>query len=291
MNEKVTNLGRMNAQGVFTCSVNATTIGVDGTKYPHLKQIITDHQPVLGRMIANETEAGTPNIVTSLHVPIFDDSGAFVGTLGGAIDFTVVAQKYLAGVTFAKQGYVVLQDDNGDILYHPSAALMGKNLWSDEVQNITNKSQEINDMNKAVASGKSGTQRYVFQGKEKVAAYAPANVFPGRVWGITVTVPIEDVSTALAGANVDGRFATLTITMAILIILLTIGSTLYLIKTVFNPIISITDSIDKISKGDITQTLDIPESEDEIGKLAGAFNRVLASLKLAIRDKDKNPKS
>jgi len=291
MNEKVGNLGRMNVHGVFTCSITESTIGVDGKQYPHLQQIIDERRPVLGRMIVSTADDGTPNIVTSLHVPMFDASGKFVGTLGGAIYFSDIARKYLEGVIFAKQGYLVLQDDNGDILYHPNADFMGKNIWGDEMQKATGYSEEINTMTRAVSSGKSGVQRYIFEGKEKVAAYAPAHIFPDRIWAITVTVPIEDVDTALTDTNVNKSFSILSIIMITLIILLTFTSTLYLIKTVFNPIISITNSIDKISKGDLKQTLDVPEGNDEIGKLAIAFNRVLASLKLAIRDKDNNPKS
>jgi len=286
MNEKVGNLGRMNAEGVFTCSITESTIGLDGTQHSHLKKIIDEHVPVLGRVIVSKADDGTQNIVTSLHVPIFDNLGEFIGTLGGAIYFSDIADKYLKDITFAKQGYLILEDDNGDILYHPKAEFMGKNIWGDDMQKVTGYSEEFNGMTKAVASGKFGIGRYVFDGKEKVAAYAPAHIFPDRVWPVIVTVPIEDVNAVLAGVNVGGEFAKLTGTMSIIIILITLLVILYITKTVFNPIVSITDSIDKISKGDMTQTLAVSEGSDEIGRLAAAFNRVLASLKLAIRKKD-----
>jgi len=280
MEDRVRNLGRMDKDGIFNCSVTESTIGVDGTQYEHLAEIINTHQPVLGRVILPAQEGG--DLVTSLHVPIFDENGNFIGTLGGAIYFNDLKEKYLKDISFAQQGYVVLQDDNGDILFHPKVDFVGKNIWGEEMQKAINESEEINAMTRAVASGKSGTQRYVFEGKEKIAAYAPANIFNDRIWPVVVTVPIEDVNSALSGVGINELFVSLIFTMIAIITIIAAFVIIYMIKTVFNPINDLTEIIEKISRGDMKVELEPGNGKDEISRLKQAFHRVLASLKIAM---------
>ncbi len=69
---KLTNIGRMNTQGIFDCSHNRAAIGVNGPSVaPHLKTIIEDpeHRPVLGRLIA--PAAGAANTAFDGVVFIF----------------------------------------------------------------------------------------------------------------------------------------------------------------------------------------------------------------------------
>lgn len=68
---KLTNIGRMNAKGIFDCSHNRAAIGTDGPKVAaHLKQIIEDpeHRPVLGRLIPPAAGTVSASPVTSFHV-------------------------------------------------------------------------------------------------------------------------------------------------------------------------------------------------------------------------------
>src|SRR3989338_8121331 len=118
---KLTNIGRMNAKGIFDCSHNRAAIGVNGPEAaPHLKQIIEDpeHQPVLGRIIAPAAGAVQTGPTTSFHVPIFDKSGKFLGTLGGAINFNDLRDKYLKDVTILQQGYAGFKENKSAIFYY-----------------------------------------------------------------------------------------------------------------------------------------------------------------------------
>lgn len=284
MSDKVGNLGRMDARGIFSCSVTDGAIGIDGTRYPHLKKIIDEHVAVLGRNLISQTN---PRPVTSLHVPIFDNNEKFVGTLGGAIYFDDIANKYLKDVVFAKQGYVTLVDDNGDILYHPQKDFIGKNLWSEEMQKITGGNKDLNDMIKEAVAGKSAVKRYLFGGKEKLAANVPANIFPGRRWVVSVSMPIEDVHEALFGVGVDKLFQMLSLMMGGIVILVFSGLLVYMVKTVFNPINAMAKSMNKISRGDLSGKVNLEESKDEIGSLVKSFNRLVASVKILMEDESR----
>ena len=282
--KKLVNIGRMNAQGIFDCSHNRTAIGVNGPeRASHLKQIMEDpeHQPVLGRIIAPAAGAVQTGPTTSFHVPIFDKSGKFLGTLGGAINFNDLRDKYLKDVVILQQGYAVINDDNGDILYHPRTDFMGKNVWSEEMQTITGRSPDLNQMWKDVAVGKKGAVRYVFEGKEKIAAYAPAAVFPGRVWGVIITVPLEDLQEVLLTQNIDRTFLQFNLTMLGIIILVFIILQFFEVRLLFKPLSIMNASLKKLSEGDLSGA-DFPSADgakDEFGQLAQNLKSALSNLR------------
>mgnify|MGYP001561737776 CR=1 FL=1 len=281
---KLTNIGRMNAQGIFDCSHNRAAIGVNGPNVaPHLKTIIEDpeHRPVLGRIIPPAAGAVSTGPVTSFHVPIFDKSGTFLGTLGGAINFNDLRDKYLADVSVLEQGYAVINDDNGDILYHPRAEFLGKNVWSEEMQNITGGSPDLNEMWKSVAAGKKGSVRYAFEGKEKIAAYAPAAVFPGRTWGVVITVPLSDLQKVLLTQNIDRTFLQFNLTMVGIIILVFILLQFFEVRWLFKPLEIMNAALKKLSQGDMTaiDSASVGGGNDEFGQLAQNLKSALSNLR------------
>ena len=286
---KLTNIGRMNAQGIFDCSHNRTAIGVNGPeRAPHLKQIMEDpeHRPVLGRIIPPAAGAAQTGPVTSFHVPIFSKDNKFLGTLGGAINFNDLRDKYLKDVAILQHGYATINDDNGDTLYHPRAEFMGKNVWSEEMQNITGRNPDLNSMWKNMADGKKGTARYTFEGKEKIAAYAPAAVFPGRVWGVLITVPLEDLQKVLLTQNIDRTFLQFNLTMAGIIIVVFIMLQFFEVRWLFKPLEMMNASLKKLSQGDLTSA-DFPSGsggKDEFSQLAQNLKSALSTL----RDKTVN---
>lgn len=281
--KKLTNIGRMNAKGIFDCSHNRTAIGINGPeRASHLKTIIEDpkHRAVLGRIIPPAAGAAVTVPTTSFHVPIFDKSGKFLGTLGGAINFGDLKDKYLKNVSILQQGYATINDDNGDTLYHPRAEFMGKNVWSEEMQSITGHNQVLNEAWKNMASGKSGIARYVFEGKEKIAAYAPAMVFPGRVWGVMITVPLADLQKVLLTQNIDQTFFQFNLTMLGIIILVFILLQFFEVRWLFKPLGMMNTSLKKLVQGDLTAA-DFPSGggKDEFSQLAQNLKSALSNLR------------
>lgn len=282
--KKLTNIGRMNAQGIFDCSHNRTSIGINGPqRAPHLKTIMEDpeHRPVLGRIIPPVAGAEKTAPSTSFHVPIFNKDGKFLGTLGGAINFSDLKDKYFKNVSILEQGYAVVQDDNNDILYHPRADFMGENAWSEKMQNATSRNKDLNEMYKSMAAGNKGVTRYVFEGKEKVAAYAPATVFPGRTWSVLVTVPLEDLQKVLLTQNIDRTFLQFNLTMIGIIIMVFILLQFFEVRWLFRPLGIMNAALKKLAQGDLTAA-DISTgggSKDEFGQLAENLKLALSSLR------------
>ncbi len=282
--KKLINIGRMNAKGIFDCSHNRAAIGVNGPSVaPHLKTIIDDpeHRPVLGRLIAPAAGAANTGPVTSFHVPIFDKNGTFLGTLGGAINFNDLRDKYLKDVVVLQQGYAVIIDDNGDILYHPRADFMGKNFWSEEMQNITGRNTSLNGMVKNALVGKKSTSRYAFEGKEKIAASGPSAVFPGRVWGVIITVPLEDLQKILLTTNIDRTFLQFNLAMVGIIVLVFFLLQFFEVRWLFKPLGVMNAALKKLSQGDLAAVdfLSGGSAKDEFGQLAQNLKSALSNLR------------
>lgn len=193
------NLGRMNKDGLFYCGVRDSIIGVDGTRYDYLRKIIADpiHEPVLSRAVLFEY-ADRTEYLAALHVPVFDEGGEFLGTLGGAIYFDEIEEKYLGGVEVFEKGYVAVQDDNGDILYHPTTDLVGRNVHDEYMRKVLSESQELQELVEDAQTGKTGVTKYVYLGELKIATYRPAHVFEDRYWPVFVTATIAETEGVVA---------------------------------------------------------------------------------------------
>jgi len=203
MDLKIGNLVRYDENGIITCAQVKSTIGADVKVFEDTKRIIEnpyESKNISISTISYSTYAERYRI--AIRILLFDDEG-FEGVLSGAIYADEIENKHLKNVTIAKQGYVILMDDNGDTIYHPRQEFLGMNFWSPEFQAIIKNDINLNAIAKNLAEGKSGIRRYFFEGKEKIAAYAPANILEGRSWGVVVTVPIEDIE-GMLGTSKSG---------------------------------------------------------------------------------------
>ncbi len=211
------NLGRIGANGLFTCSVNRALVGVPGSKLgSYVTDIFQDpaHAPVLSHVIL--PPGGT--YAEAMHVPVFGGTHQFEGTVGGAVYLRDLQAKFLKNVTFGQGGFAFLLDDNGDILYHPEADLIGGNIsGSVAAKHFSN----IVGFRAAVAeakAGHSGTLRYALDGTDKVATYRPATILPGRRWVVFVSVPVAGAARALQSWGVNQAFWSLTLVLMLAII-------------------------------------------------------------------------
>lgn len=285
----VSHLARTNSEGLVIGATRRELIGQNLTTIaPELKKIFTDkeYNPVLTRM-RSFLVPGIEIDLIALHLPIINENGIFIGTLGAAIYLENI-QSHLKDIEFVKRGYVVLSDDNGDVLFHPRKDLIGKNSWGEEIQGMFREGkEELNSLLKAMFSGEKGIKFYHFEGDEKVCAYTSANLLGERRFGVTVTVPVNDI---YEETGINSLFTQLVAIMAVVVALVFLLFYLFTIKTIVKPIEGITGVIQDISRGKLDVKIESKalSSTDEIGDLARAFDRTLVSLKLAMREKDKD---
>ncbi len=240
INSPLGNVGRVTSDGVFHCSINSKLVGtVAANLGPYMLDIFNDseHKPVMSRAIL---APGAPSYLVAYHVPIFGADKEFLGTLGGALYLNDLQEKYLKKLVFAKRGFVALFDDNGTILSHRTSQFIGKNISDPMFKEWTGNTQPFQEMLKNSAAGKSGTLRYQHKNEgEKVAAYKPISVLPGRTWTVLVTVPIADVRAEIISVKVDLLLNQLWILSTITAILTLLAFIYLTVRFVFKPMAQI----------------------------------------------------
>lgn len=236
-NSKLGNVGRVDKDGVFRCSINTALIGTAASKLgPYITDIFSDpeHTPVMSRVIK---APGATSLLTALHVPVWNQAGVFDGTLGGAIYLTNLQEKYLKDVIFAKRGFVVLVDDDGTILYHKRDELIGAKLDSPAFAEIIGDVNSFQAMIDSVKEGKSGIREYHSNTEEtKVAGFAPVEVIPGRTWLVMVTVPVSDIETDLQAIGVHSLLQWIWILLTLVVIISEAIFILLSYRLVFKPL-------------------------------------------------------
>jgi signal transduction histidine kinase len=205
MERKVGNLGRVNTNRIFACSLNKALIGLPAEQLgQYITDIFTDpdHKTVMSRVIL---PPGSSSFIIALHIPVLNQAGQFDGTLGGAIYMDQLESKYFRDIRLSPNGHIVLLDDNGDILYHPYRDLIGKNYNSDEFKKYASPTayQDIIEMGKSV---QPHTARYIFDGEEKVGAAAPVEILPNRTLIVLVTTPVKDIKAKLIQLHISSLF-------------------------------------------------------------------------------------
>ena len=151
--------------------------------------------------------------VLSYNVPIYHD-GQFIGVVGIEIDYSTMAE-VVNNITLYDNGYAFLDDDKGNIVYHPrmdvttmetQLKVPGELLRDDEVI------------------------RYSFEGVEKQAVWLPLN----NGMRLNVTVPVREINAAWYKWNTEIgiAFAVLLALFVILIMALIRRTTSHLLKPI-----------------------------------------------------------
>src|SRR3989344_4447700 len=286
LESKVNNLIRINADGVIYCAVNKDALGINTLTDPDFKTIILedpDHKPIMHRIKFSPV---SNKFVVGVHVPIFDKNNKFLGTVGGVIYFQDLEKKYLDGIRLNKDQYIVLIDDNGDILHYPQKELMGKNFNSKEVQKLIG-TNTVNQAYKQLLTdssyGKNGTVRHNFDNIEQLTSYSSANIFPDRRWIVVVGIGTPTIVTQAMPGNI------LSVPIALIAIILFVAilttSTfiifLYQSKELFDPLIKIRDLTKRIGSGNFEIDFEpkLISSKDEFGELARSLQQMAFQLK------------
>ncbi len=234
---KLGNLGRVNSQGNFHCSLNPALVGRRASDLgSYITEIFEDpeHQPVMSPAIK---VPGVEGYVTALHIPVFNEKGDFDGTLGGAIYLSYLQERYLEGVTVAEKGFVALYDDDGTVLYNPNEKVIGSNIRSEIFEDNIAAPEAFQGMIDEIKQGKSGVKTYQHKTEgEKIAAFVPVRILEGRHWLLMVTLPLSEVNTNPVSSTVDNFLAQIWIFIAITVLLAETAFIVLTLRYVFRPI-------------------------------------------------------
>lgn len=208
---------------------------------------------------------GVPIIVRA--VPIEKD-GIIVGVLGASVDLSFLS-RMLGNIDMAEDSYGFIVDKQGIVLAHPDENLITEKVSLAQVGPV-----------QSVISGKSGFEEYEFDGEKKLAAYEFSEA---TQWGVLVQTPYK---VAYASLYSFIFIASIVFVLALIII---IGGSLLIARSVSKPLNDIEEQIDKAKSGQLRLQMDpkTTKRKDEFGVLANNFMDMINGIRnLLSKSKD-----
>jgi methyl-accepting chemotaxis protein len=201
-------------------------------------------------------------LMTSYIVPILQH-GKFVGIAGDDRVLSSINQQ-VAQVHFLKTGHAMLVSNGGTFVAAPNRNVIGK-------KTLTQLDPKLAAMAQAIKAGQPGrlVAKDPFTGKQSVFSWAP--VTTGK-WGYITVAPMSEV---LASVN---RLRTILFLIGALALLGVAGVVFWLARKLSRPVVALAAAADSIADGDVDVDVHVT-SNDEIGRMAAAFKRMVEYIK------------
>jgi sigma-B regulation protein RsbU (phosphoserine phosphatase) len=239
---------------------------------------INNNNETVWQNIYEDIVTGNPCITCS---KAFCDSNENI--LGvAAIDIQLESIKnFLKNIKTEATKYAFILDKNGEIIISEN----------DEIKNFGFDNQECESVISNMLSGKNGTEKVILNGAEYYISYSPTKTTGWSVGTIneyneiikeliisknlinSQTAETENIINLNIKAAIEKFFIVFLICMGITLVL-----GVFMIEKIVHPIRKIKKCLKKIGKGDLNVDLPV-ETEDEIGELCLAFNKMAKNLK------------
>ena len=161
-------------------SIYFGTLNSDMYVYPHA-ELPDNYDPIKQLWYMKAVDVGesswlepykssiTDDVIVNLVMPIYDND-KIIGVLGVEININSVEQDIIEN-DFGQDGYMMLADQNGNIVTHPQRDLIGKPIPIKELKEATQRST-------------AGTISYRWENKENIAIYSKINKLSLSLIGI-----------------------------------------------------------------------------------------------------------
>lgn len=209
----------------------------------------------------------TNNLVITISKTVKTESGEVIGVIGADILIDTLAE-FVGNLRLGKQGYAFMADTQGTILAHRKKEKIGQNAVSMDTQ--------LGTVLLAMLQGESGKDTLVVDNTKTVLFYSS---IPNLGWPISLAIPYKEYKEPT-------RKTVYLIFIYAIITLVVLSFLVWKITDRFTkPLTDVVGLLEGISTGDGDLTKRLPvKSEDEIGRLAKAFNTFAHKLSQDISD-------
>jgi signal transduction histidine kinase len=192
--------------------------------------------------------------------PVFSGWREPAGMVVIDLDYEKIIETIKA-IHVGQKGYAFLVDRQGRVAAHP--AFEPYSLDQDTMEEDSGK-----ELLAAMRVGERGWKTYLFQGNQKVAAYAP---IPAMGWAAAVTIPsLEYLGEAHAIRARVVQVALITLFLA------AVGVSI-LSYFLLKPIRNLALATNRVAEGDLGHAIPV-QSGDELGDLTRSFNHMMKNL-------------
>lgn len=202
----------------------------------------------------------TNDLIFYVARPIID-AKQVVGVLGAAVRLNYI-QDLASERRINGWGYGWIIDSEQNSIAHPQQEFLGTSKFSSSIP-------ELAQIAQAMQQGQSGIDQFIWEGQPQTIAYAP---IPTTGWSMAT---IADTQNVLAGLSLLLKRFIPTLVAALIIAAIMTSIWAYRLS---EPIIALQKQAEAVATGDLTNQIEIAR-QDEIGKLASAFNTMMNSLK------------
>ncbi len=183
------------------------------------------------------TSPASGQLIISMYAPILDDNGTPLGYVGGGTFVNSIAPTFSEVSSLGlSSAYVYFVDSVGTMLYHPDESKIGNPVENAAVKGL------VADL----AAGKHPEPdviEYVFKGANKYAAY-----YIGRD-NAYIAVLTADEAEVLSATQ---KVIIITVIISVILAILFSVITLILAGKIANPLRRVSESLEKLSTGDVT---------------------------------------
>ncbi|MBM7702762.1 methyl-accepting chemotaxis protein [Metabacillus iocasae] len=204
-------------------------------------------------------DASTGEIVVTIAKAVTDpESKQLLGVVASDLELGTL-NKIIEQVNVSYKGYGFLFDETGTALAHPTEA--GNNLM------------DFPFIKKMYAEGKpSGYLQYEFQNQDRVLAY---DTIESTGWKVGFAYIYDNM--LVSAQNIFKMMMIVAGVGLVLAVILTI----FISRTITNPISRLKKEVEKVANGDLTVHIET-KSKDEIGELTVLFNEMAKNMKQVI---------
>ena len=210
----------------------------------------------------------TGEMVVFIAVPV-KSNGKVTGVIYGSIKMEGISKKVLS-VKAGQTGYAFVVQGDGLKIIHPDKEMaMKSNSLKD-----SNADPQQKQVTERMVKGETGLATYSFQGTNNYYAYAPV---PGTKWSLGITVPVEEVTNEVASLSA------MSLTTIVIVLIVAALSIAWYARRIAKPIQLLETAATRIAGGDISLNGFGIKSNDEIGRLGLAFEKMTENLRGLIK--------
>ena len=216
-----------------------------------------DHQsPAYARLMAGQEYVGKTvlferNVMTQ-YSPVRDASGNIIAALYVGFDYTDAQNTQydnLKKFRIGKTGSLALLDDKGNWLVPPAG-----------IKSPADAAKAVAEVVKHPGKGQFWTEG----GQE---FYSVGQTFSGGPWTVLSSMPHEEISAVTWDVGTQLAIGSL------LAMLIAVGSAIWLLRSKLRPLSELVRQADALGAGNLSVRSNVA-SQDEIGQLAGSFNKM-----------------
>ena len=242
---------------------NATGGTFSIAERPYFKKAMQGETVVTDPLVAKDTG----HTVTAIAIPVKAD-GKVIGVLFAGVNMESLSKKVLA-MKMGQSGYGYVIQGDGLIIIHPNQEVAMK---ANTLKQST-ASPELKVATERMVKGETGFIRYEYTGVDKMLAYAPV---PGMNWALAVTAPTDELTGKLSSLTL------ISLVTSLVVILIAAGLIAWFARKIAKPIIELESAANRVAAGDIRSVKLGISSNDEIGRLAHAFEKMTENLRLLV---------